>query len=86
MTDMRKKNHLTFRDDLSMFDNFFQSRTAGQRSLRHSLTCCHMADILILTMRFQNQEHQLTRSRGVAVITSPCHGEDRGFDSRRDRL
>ncbi len=20
-----------------------------------------------------------------AVITSPCHGEDRGFDSRRDR-
>ena len=25
------------------------------------------------------------RSRGVAVITSPCHGEDRGFDSRRDR-
>ena len=37
-------------------------------------------------MRFQNQEHQLTRSRGVAVITSPCHGEDRGFDSRRDRL
>ena len=36
-------------------------------------------------MRFQNQEHQLTRSRGVAVITSPCHGEDRGFDSRRDR-
>ena len=26
MTDMRKKNHLTFRDDLSMFDNFFQSR------------------------------------------------------------
>ena len=45
-----------------------------------------MADILILTMRFQNQEHQLTRSRGVAVITSPCHGEDRGFDSRRDRL
>jgi len=22
---MRKKNHLTFRDDLSMFDNFFQS-------------------------------------------------------------
>ena len=22
---------------------------------------------------------------GVAVITSPCHGEDRGFDSRRDR-
>lgn len=25
MTDMRKKNHLTFRDDLSMFDNFFQS-------------------------------------------------------------
>ena len=37
-------------------------------------------------MRFQNQEHQLTRSRGVAVITSPCHGEDRGFNSRRDRL
>ena len=27
----------------------------------------------------------LIRSRGVAVITSPCHGEDRGFDSRRDR-
>ena len=25
------------------------------------------------------------RSRSVAVITSPCHGEDRGFDSRRDR-
>ena len=25
MTNMRKKNHLTFRDDLSMFDNFFQS-------------------------------------------------------------
>ena len=41
---------------------------------------------LILTMRFQDKEHQLTRSRGVAVITSPCHGEDRGFDSRRDRL
>ena len=36
-------------------------------------------------MRFQDKEHQLTRSRGVAVITSPCHGEDRGFDSRRDR-
>ena len=36
-------------------------------------------------MRFQNQEHQLTRSRGVAVITSPCHGEDRGFNPRRDR-
>ena len=28
---------------------------------------------------------KLNRSRGVAVITSPCHGEDRGFDSRRDR-
>ena len=41
---------------------------------------------LILKMRFQDKEHQLTRSRGVAVITSPCHGEDRGFDSRRDRL
>ena len=40
---------------------------------------------LILTMRFQNQEYRLTRSRGVAVITSPCHGEDRGFESRRDR-
>ena len=40
---------------------------------------------LILTMRFQDKEHQLTRSRGVAVITSPCHGEDRGFNSRRDR-
>ena len=26
------------------------------------------------------------RSRSVAVITSPCHGEDRGFDSRRDRI
>ena len=26
------------------------------------------------------------RSRSVAVITSPCHGEDRGFDSRRDRM
>ena len=36
-------------------------------------------------MRFQNKERQLTRSRGVTVITSPCHGEDRGFDSRRDR-
>ena len=44
-----------------------------------------MADILILTMRFQNQEYRLTRSRGVAVIMSPCHGEDRGFESRRDR-
>ena len=27
----------------------------------------------------------IKRSRSVAVITSPCHGEDRGFDSRRDR-
>ena len=26
------------------------------------------------------------RSRSVVVITSPCHGEDRGFKSRRDRL
>lgn len=25
MTNMRKKNHLTFRDDLSIFNNFFQS-------------------------------------------------------------
>ncbi len=25
------------------------------------------------------------RSRSVAVITSACHAEDRGFDSRRDR-
>lgn len=25
-------------------------------------------------------------SRSVVVITSPCHGEDRGFESRRDRL
>ena len=24
-------------------------------------------------------------SRGVAVITSACHAEDREFDSRRDR-
>ena len=26
------------------------------------------------------------RSCSVAVITSPCHGEDRGFDSRQDRF
>ena len=25
------------------------------------------------------------RARSVVVITSPCHGEDRGFKSRRDR-
>ena len=26
------------------------------------------------------------RSRGVGVNMSACHAEDRGFDSRRDRL
>ena len=34
-----------------------------------------------------NSHHsRKNRSRSVAVITSPCHGEDRGFDSRRDRF
>ena len=34
-----------------------------------------------------NSHHsRKNRSRSVAVITSPCHGEDRGFDSRRNRF
>ena len=29
--------------------------------------------------------HRNKWSRGVVVNMSPCHGEDRGFDPRRDR-
>ena len=55
---MRKKNHLTFRDDLSMFDNFFQSRTAGQRMSKTLVNkLLQWLILLILTMRFQNQEY-----------------------------
>lgn len=34
---MRKKNHLTFRDDLSIYDNFFQSSELEKQELSKQL-------------------------------------------------
>ena len=37
MTNMRKKNHLPFRDDLSIYDNFFQSSELEKQELSKQL-------------------------------------------------
>ena len=41
--------------------------------------------IAIINIFYDNNKARYKRICGVAVNMSPCHGEDRGFDSRQIR-
>ena len=52
MTNMRKKNHLPlFRDDLSIFDDFFQS-TKGKTRIFVNRTLCFYGNVVGFDITF----------------------------------